>query len=194
MSELTFNFANHVPSSDVREIDADYNGRCITSTVEIVRAGTYVIAGGQVGHPNASGFDTFTAHSISSKTITGTKGDRRTIRLHTSISSGCWGVGIFRATNDIPNSSLAKAAPVLSGNALVWLLVGAAFLGIALLANSGSTHRSYPSAPTEREKEREKHEAGVRNILREYGPADQSEAEIERGARDVVDEWERVTK
>jgi hypothetical protein len=45
-------------------------------------------------------------------------------------------------------------------------------------------------APTEREKS----EAGVQAILRKYGPDDQSEEEIRQGAKDVMDEWDRVTK
>ena len=190
MSELKFNFANHTPSSYVREIGADYNGGCITLTVEIIHAGTYVIAGGQVGCPNAFGFDTFTSHSIASESITGKSGSRRTVRLHTSISSGYWAGGIFGKSEDIPKSSLAKEAPVLSANALILLFVGAAFLGLLILANSASSNRSYPSAPTERERQ----EAGVRALLHEYGRADQTEAEFERGARDAVDEWEKATK
>ena len=59
----------------------------------------------------------------------------------------------------------------------------------ALLGCDNSPSPSY-SPPTEREKQ----EAGTRAILREYGRPGQSEAEINRGAKAVVDEWEKVSK
>jgi len=66
------------------------------------------------------------------------------------------------------------------------VIVGVVVVG-ALVGCADSTSPSY-SPPTEREKQ----EAGTRAILREYGPPGQSEAEIDRGAKAVVDEWEKV--
>lgn len=51
-----------------------------------------------------------------------------------------------------------------------------------------------PPIKTRPATEREKSEAGVQAILRKYGPEGQSEEEIRRGAKDVMDEWDRVTK
>jgi len=64
---------------------------------------------------------------------------------------------------------------------------------VVLLGASLGCDNSLPPAhtpPTEREKQ----EAGTRAVLRKYGRPGQSDAEIDRGAKSVVDEWEKVSK
>ena len=138
MSTHTFHLRNEVPSTAVHQIDSDYDGRNIKMTVEILVPGTYVVAGGQVGQKEPSGHDTFTSHSVVSTKITGAKGDRRTIRLRTTISRGYWAVGVFRSTDEIVTTSCAKEAPVVSATTLFWLLIAASFVGLALFGQSGS--------------------------------------------------------
>lgn len=67
-----------------------------------------------------------------------------------------------------------------------WGVIGS-FVAVGALLGCDN---SPPAPPTEREKQ----EASTRAILREYGRPGQSEAEIDRGAKAVVDEWEKVTK
>ena len=69
------------------------------------------------------------------------------------------------------------------------MVIGSFVAMSALLGCDNSPPPSY-SPPTEREKQ----EAGTRAILREYGRPGQSEAEIDRGAKTVVDEWKKVSK
>jgi len=73
-----------------------------------------------------------------------------------------------------------------------WPLIGGVVVVGALLGCADSASHSSPShsPPTEREKQ----EAGTRAILREYGRPGQSEAEIDRGAKAIVDEWEKVSQ
>ena len=69
--------------------------------------------------------------------------------------------------------------------------MGVAVFTMLLVTSLGCDNSSPPAhtPPTEREKQ----EAGTRAILRKYGRPGQSEAEIDRGAKSVVDEWEKAS-
>ncbi len=100
----------------------------------------------------------------------------------TQTNGGLW-ASFFAYLGDLP------ALPVL-----VLLMVGQVSPGNSVDEKPSEFQTNYSSSTTRTPTERERNEAGARAVLREYGRRNLTEREIRQGAKDIVDEWDRVTK
>lgn len=152
-SSHTFNFKNHVPSEHVRELNASYDGCSINVTLEIIKSGNYLIAGGKVGGESPSGHDTFRWGTFKTKTISGVSGDLIPVSIPIRLLEGYWAIGIFKRHIDIETSRIDKSVSAFTNSSDLIVpatigIIAVFFIGSVVLTTMSGSSSSYSSRAT----------------------------------------------
>lgn len=112
MATHEFNIRNHVPGSEVEERDVRLapHARSVVCTLCVHSPNSYVVAVGQIGLPDADGFETFVRGSVTVHEIQASSPQLFNLNLPINFTDGYWAVGIFYLAHQVPFSDRALSA------------------------------------------------------------------------------------
>jgi serine/threonine protein kinase len=86
----------------VSKKNVTYDGRTVSGHLVLHQTDTYYVAAGRLLGPDKDGFHLFDSDCFGGEVVSGQNGQEVPFVISVSVTSGSWGIGVFRRMEDIP--------------------------------------------------------------------------------------------